>query len=248
MKLGLYGYGKMGQTVERIALSKGDEVVWKVGSRSSEELKEDQIRDADVVIEFSQPDAAYKNIQKCLNAGVRVITGTTGWLKDMAAVETLTKQQNLAFLQASNFSVGVNLFFAVNAYLSRLMADQPEYSPLITETHHIQKKDSPSGTAISLAEAIIDASNGTLTNWSLDGSVDVKHNTIPIHSHRLDDVPGTHTMTWAGSVDEIQLIHEAKSRDGFGYGAWLAAHWIAEKHGVFTMADVLGFHSSADKS
>lgn len=236
----------MGQTVERIARSKGDEIVWKVSSKSSEELTADQIRAADVVIEFSQPDAAAQNIQKCLHAGVRVISGTTGWLKDMPSVETLTKQQNLAFLQASNFSVGVNLFFAVNAYLSGLMADQADYRPQISETHHVQKKDAPSGTAISLAEAVIRASKGTLTDWSMADSSGTNTKTIPIQAYRLDDVPGTHSMIWTGPVDEIQLIHEAKNRDGFGYGAWLAAHWIADKKGVFTMADVLGFHRSAD--
>lgn len=248
MKLGLYGYGRMGQTVERIARARGDDIVWKVRSTNAETLSEAELRSADVIIEFSQPDAAFQNIRRCLLAGVRVISGTTGWLDQLPAIQALTHEQGLAFLQASNFSIGVNLFIAVNTHLSRYMADQTEYRCQIEETHHVQKKDAPSGTAIALAEAVINASKGTLADWTLSQGQEVGSSSIPIRAYREDDVPGTHTLTWSGPVDMIQLTHEARNRDGFGYGAWLAAHWIANKQGVFTMADVLGLNGPADQS
>lgn len=236
----------MGKTVERIATEKGDAIVWKVDSQQASTLSEDQIREADVVIEFSQPDAALHNICKCLEAGVRVISGTTGWLEDLPAVQELTRKQQLAFLQASNFSVGVNLFFAANAYLSSLMAAQPDYRARIEETHHIHKKDAPSGTAITLAERVIEASHGQLENWQLTSERSLDQQTLPIQAFREDEVPGTHSLHWTSAVDEITLTHVAHNREGFGYGAWLAAHWIKDRKGVFTMADVLGFNRSAD--
>ncbi|MCF8237041.1 MAG: 4-hydroxy-tetrahydrodipicolinate reductase [Saprospiraceae bacterium] len=246
MKIGLYGYGRMGRTVERIAVKKGDQIVWKVDSKQAASLRADRIREADVVIEFSQPDAALQNIQKCLHAGVRVISGTTGWLQALPLVVELTHKQQLAFLQASNFSVGVNLYFAVNAYLSGLMSTQPAYHARIEETHHVHKKDAPSGTAITLAERVIEASNGQLTDWKLTPELLLDGPTLPIQAYREDEVPGTHTLHWTSPEDAITLTHVAKSRDGFGYGAWLAAHWIVDRKGVFTMADVLGFNRATD--
>lgn len=240
MKIGLYGYGRMGQAVERLALAEGDTVAWKVGSADSKDLSPDRIREADVVVEFSSPEAALENVTRCLRAGVRVVSGTTGWNRDIPRAEELARDLNLAFLQASNFSVGVNLFFAVNAYLASLMAGVPGYSPSILETHHVRKKDAPSGTAITLAERVIRATGSRWTGWTGEGQDKAHQDLIPIRSLREDDVPGIHELTWSGPVDRIMLCHEAVNRDGFAHGAWLAARWILGKTGIYTMADVLG--------
>ena len=246
LKIGIYGYGKMGKAVEQVALAHGDILVWKVTSTTSSSLTDDMIRQADVVIEFSQPDAAMSNITRCLHAGVRVISGTTGWDHQKPRFHQLTMEKQLAFLQASNFSIGVNLFFALNAYLARLITPHPDYRVRLEETHHIQKKDAPSGTAITLADRIISASEGRYDSWHLSPAEGDRETSVPILAHRVDDVPGTHTVTWSSAIDDLVLTHQAKSRDGFARGAWLAAHWIRDKHGLFTMADVLDLDRTAD--
>ncbi len=233
------GYGKMGKAVESIAIVQGDRIIWCADSASSTKLNNKAFEQVDVVIEFSQPDAALNNILRALNAGVSVVSGTTGWIESMPQATEAALKNDVAFLYASNFSVGVNLFFALNSYASKLMAGINAFSPNISEIHHIQKKDKPSGTAITLAENIIDHSEGRWTSWQLEPS-EPNSKSIPITSIRQDEVPGTHLVTWQGQTDRIQLIHEAQSRLEFASGALLAAHWVRDKKGIFSMAEVLG--------
>lgn len=230
MKIALLGYGKMGKTIERIALERGHDVVQKI----TEDISSYDLEGIEVAIDFSIPDAAFKNITSCFEAGIPVVSGTTGWLeKYQQAVESCTRN-NAAFLYASNFSLGVNLFFELNKKLSEMMQGFTEYSVDIEEIHHTQKLDAPSGTAISLAEQIIQSS--PRTGWKLDKAGE---NEIPIHAKREEDVPGTHTVSYKSAVDQISIEHVAHSRDGFALGAVMAAEWLYDKKGVFSMKDVL---------
>lgn len=231
MKLALFGYGKMGQTIERLAVDRGHQVV----ARVDQEFNED-ISNADVAIDFSIPSAAYANIVRCIDAGLPVVSGTTGWLDNYTEVVDICNQKNGAFIYASNFSLGVNLFFELNKVLAKMMAPFSDYDVRMEEIHHVQKLDAPSGTAISLAEAIIEQT--PKTNWSLD--VTNGANSVPIVAKREKDVPGTHKVVYDASVDQIEIKHTAKNRDGFALGALVAAEWLKNKKGVFTMKDVLG--------
>jgi 4-hydroxy-tetrahydrodipicolinate reductase len=239
IRIGILGYGKMGKAVEAIALDQGDQIMWVADSNASGYLKQQDFNQVDVVIEFSQPDAALSNVLRALDAGTTVVSGTTGWLESIPMAVKAAQNNNVGFLYASNFSIGVNLFFALNSYASKLMAGIEGYAPSLSETHHIHKKDKPSGTAITLANSIIDQSGGAWSRWQLDLAV-ATNQSIPIASIREDEVPGTHVVTWHGKTDKIQLIHEAQSRSGFASGALKAAHWIRGKKGIFSMADVLG--------
>lgn len=230
MKIALLGYGKMGKTIEALAIQKGHTVVYKSTSTTSEGI----LSEANVAIEFSSPDIAIKNIAKSFEAGVPVVCGTTGWLDRYEEILKLCEQRNGSFLYASNFSVGVNLFFKLNAYAASLFEDWKEYMPAIEEIHHTQKKDAPSGTAITLAEGVLKHRNET--DWVLDKQQKDK---VTIKAQRIDDVKGTHTVTYASDIDTVSLKHEAHSRDGFALGAILAAEWLQNKEGVFTMEDVL---------
>ncbi|OAB81475.1 4-hydroxy-tetrahydrodipicolinate reductase [Cochleicola gelatinilyticus] len=230
MKIALLGYGKMGKTIEALAIQKGHTVVYKSTSTTSEGI----LSEANVAIEFSSPDIAIKNIAKSFEAGVPVVCGTTGWLDRYEEILKLCEQRNGSFLYASNFSVGVNLFFKLNAYAASLFEDWKEYMPAIEEVHHTQKKDAPSGTAITLAEGVLKHRNET--DWVLDKQQKDK---VTIKAQRIDDVKGTHTVTYASDIDTVSLKHEAHSRDGFALGAILAAEWLQNKEGVFTMEDVL---------
>ncbi|MRT17608.1 4-hydroxy-tetrahydrodipicolinate reductase [Vitellibacter sp. q18] len=231
MKIALLGYGKMGKTIEKLALEKGHSIVFK----SSSETSDGNFAEADVAIEFSSPEAAVANISKALEAGIPVVSGTTGWLKDYEKIATLCKKRNGSFITASNFSVGVNLFFSINEYAARLIAPWKEYTVSVAEIHHLQKKDAPSGTAITLAEGIIKHSDKT--NWKLNAS---EENTLKITAKREAEVKGTHEVFYESSIDTISLKHEAHNRDGFAMGAILAAEFIKNKKGIFTMKDVLG--------
>jgi len=231
MKIALLGYGKMGKAIEKIAIERGHTVVLKI----SDAIENYNINTANVAIDFSIPEAAVKNISSCLKKGVPIISGTTGWLKDYDNMINLAKEKKGAFIYASNFSLGVNIFFELNKQLAQMMSNLKQYKVDIEEIHHTQKLDAPSGTAITLAESIIKHTN--YNDWILDNTKD--SNTIMIKSKRIKDVPGTHFVNYNSEVDTISISHTAHNREGFALGAVIAAEWIIGKTGVFTMNDVL---------
>lgn len=230
MKIALLGYGKMGKVIERIALERGHEIVLRKSSASSF----DGLDNADVAIDFSVPSSAVTNISECLNNGIPVISGTTGWLEDYNKMVTLCEEKNGAFIYGSNFSLGVNLFFELNNYLAKMMSKFNQYKVTMEEIHHTQKLDAPSGTAISLAKGVIENSN--YNNWTLENP---NENEIQIDAKRIENVPGTHSIFYTSEVDTIEIKHTAHNRDGFALGSIIAAEWIVGKKGVFTMKDVL---------
>lgn len=229
MKIALFGYGKMGKMIEAIAVKRGHEVVARIGKDDTPDLN-----DADVAIDFSIPEAAFKNITHCFSKGVPVVSGTTGWLEKYDEAVSLCNDLNGAFIYASNFSLGVNLFFELNKKLTRMMAGLDAYTPEMEEIHHIHKLDAPSGTAITLAEGIIE--NSGFESWQAD---EPGENVVPISSVRTGEVPGTHTITWKSEVDQIDITHTAHNREGFALGAVIAAEWLKGKSGVYGMKDVL---------
>ncbi len=231
MKIALVGYGKMGKIIDEISQNRGHEVV----ARLKETPNRESLKDADVVIEFSNPEAAFENIKVCLENKIPVICGTTGWLDKKPEIERIAVEQNSAFLYGSNFSLGVNLFFAINEKLAKLMNNVDEYQCQLEEIHHIHKKDAPSGTAISIAEGIIE--NSKYEAWKLG---ETKDKELGIFAIREDEVPGTHSVFYRSEVDEIEIKHTAFNRNGFALGAVIAAEWIVGKQGVFSMKDVLG--------
>ena len=235
MKIALLGYGKMGKTIEQIALQRGHEIVLKIDENSGNY----DITLADVAIDFSIPAPAFKNISHCLNNNVPEISGRTGWLNQFSEAETLCKQKNGAFIYASNFSLGVNIFFELNAYLAKMMRNLEQYSISIEEIHHTKKLDAPSGTAITLAEGVI--KNSKKESWALN--VTNNETEIPIIAKRIDEVPGTHTVEYKSAVDTLEIKHTTHNRDGFALGAVTAAEWLVGKTGVFTMKDVLGLNN-----
>lgn len=231
MRIALIGYGKMGKIIEQIAVARGHKVVLKI----TESTKDFNIAIADIAIDFSVPNAAVQNISNCFKHGVPVVCGTTGWLKDYNSIISLCKETDGAFIYASNFSLGINIFFELNKNLAKMMQGLSEYKVNIEEVHHTQKLDAPSGTAISLAEGIIENSN--YQTWELE---DANNNaSIPINTKRLENVPGTHTINYEANVDKIAITHQAHNREGFALGAVIAAEWLLGKTGTFTMKDVL---------
>ena len=230
MKIALLGYGKMGKTIEAIALSRGHEVVIKTSEAVTSEITK-----ADIAIDFSVPNAAFNNISNCINNTIPVISGTTGWLDDYDKIVALCQQKKGAFIYASNFSLGVNIFFELNKTLAKMMSTLEDYKVDIEEIHHTQKLDAPSGTAISLAEDIIENSKN-YQSWQLDGS---ENKVLPITAKRIEKVPGTHNITYKSEVDTIKIEHIAHNREGFALGAVVAAEWLVGKTGIFTMKDVL---------
>lgn len=232
MKIALLGYGKMGKTIEQIALQKGHEIVLIV----DENTKDYDITLADVAIDFSIPTVAFANISNCLNNNVPVVSGTTGWLDKFNEAIELCNKKKSGFIYASNFSLGVNIFFELNEYLAKMMSNLSQYQISMEEIHHTQKLDEPSGTAITLAEGIIKHTNKN--NWSLN--VTNNENEVPIVAKRIAGIPGTHSVEYKSSVDTIEIKHTAHNRDGFALGAVIAAEWLVGKTGVFTMKDVLG--------
>lgn len=233
MNVALIGYGKMGKEIEQILLERNHQVILKTNNTP----QPNQLKEVDVAIEFSQPESAYNNLQVLLSNQIPSICGTTAWLKDYHRIVTLTKEQNTAFLYASNFSLGVNIFFEINQKLAQLMSQHPSYQVSLEEVHHTQKLDAPSGTAVSLAEGIMQ--NTQYDSWQLS-TQNPQTNQIPIIAKRTDDVPGTHTVKYQSNVDEISIQHMAHNRKGFALGAVIAAEWIQNKKGVFGMKDVLG--------
>lgn len=232
MKIALLGYGKMGQVIEKIALGRGHEIVL----RKDEFNTYEGLEQADVAIDFSVPQAAVANITASFNANVPVVSGTTGWLEHYNAILALCAEKKGGFISSSNFSLGVNLFFELNSYLSKIMGAYPSYTVSMEEIHHIHKLDAPSGTAITLAEGVIENSN--YSNWTLN---EPQANEIKIDAIREGEVPGTHTVAYTSTIDTIEIKHTAHNREGFALGAVIAAEWLAGKQGVFTMKDVLNF-------
>ncbi|TDD76068.1 4-hydroxy-tetrahydrodipicolinate reductase [Flavobacterium caseinilyticum] len=230
MKIALLGYGKMGQVIERIAIERGHEIVLKKDENSTFE----GLSNADVAIDFSVPTAAVSNISSCFNANIPVISGTTGWLENYDEVAALCYEKNGALISSSNFSLGVNVFFELNEYLAKIMSKFESYKVEMEEIHHTQKLDEPSGTAISLANGIIE--NSKYNNWTLKNP---EANQIHIEAKRSGTVPGTHIVTYNSAVDAIEIKHTAHNREGFAIGAVIAAEWIIGKQGIFTMKDVL---------
>jgi len=238
MKIALLGYGKMGKAIEEIALQKGHDIVLRITDQNLEDLTKENLQKADVAIEFSSPESAVSNILFCLNNSMPVVSGTTGWLSQLKIIEEKCKGENGTFLYASNFSVGVNIFFELNKKLALLMNHHKDYKIQLEEIHHTEKKDAPSGTAITLAEQII-ATSTQKNKWVNTESE--KENEVPIISKRIDEVAGTHSVKYSSSIDDIEIIHTAHNRKGFAQGAVLAAEFIADKKGIFSMKEVLGF-------
>jgi 4-hydroxy-tetrahydrodipicolinate reductase len=232
MKIALLGYGRMGKAIEKIALDRNHEIILKIDL----DTKNYDITLADIAIDFSTPTAAYSNIKNCIENGVPVVSGTTGWLDQYQEILALCDQYNGSFIAASNFSLGVNVFFELNQQLAKMMAKISHYEASIEEIHHTQKLDSPSGTAITLAEGIIEHTDKK--DWTTDVTNSGKN--IPIISKRIPEVPGTHKITYTSTVDTIEIKHTAHNRHGFALGAIIAAEWLIDKKGVYTMKDVLG--------
>jgi 4-hydroxy-tetrahydrodipicolinate reductase len=231
MKIALLGYGRMGNVIETIALQRGHEIVLK--KKSSDTYN--GLEDADVAIDFSVPDAAVGNISACLNSNIPVVSGTTGWLEHYHDMAQLCEEQNGAFIYGSNFSLGVNIFFELNSHLAKMMATLNQYKVSIEEVHHTQKLDAPSGTAITLANDIIN--NSDYAGWAIGNP---KEGDIFIDAKRVEGVPGTHTVTYNSEVDAIEIKHTAHNREGFALGAVIAAEWLVGKQGIYSMKDVLG--------
>jgi 4-hydroxy-tetrahydrodipicolinate reductase len=230
MKIALLGYGKMGQIIERIATERGHEIV----VRKSIDDTFEGIENAQIAIEFSAPDAAIENLSKCFEMGIPVVSGTTGWLEKYDEMVTLCNNQSSAMIYSSNYSLGVNLFFELNEQLAKKMSKFNQYKVSMEEIHHIHKLDAPSGTAITLAEGIINNSN--YKSWTLENP---SENQINIEAKRMGEVPGTHTVFYNSEIDSIEIKHTAHNREGFALGAVVAAEWLLGKKGVFSMRDVL---------
>jgi len=238
MKIALIGYGKMGKEIEKIAIERGHEIIFKFDITNNNEFIVENLKEADVAIEFTQPDSAYKNYMKCFDANIPVVSGTTGWLDNLPHIKSQCERGTQTFFYASNFSLGVNLFFKLNKSLSQLMNKVEGYDVEISETHHTEKKDAPSGTAITLAEDIILDFNKKET-WVKENVVN--NSELAIRSYREDKVPGLHTIKYESDVDYIEITHSAKSRKGFALGAVLAAELTQNKSGFLTMDDLLDF-------
>ena len=245
MKIAILGFGKMGQIIEQFAMERGHDVVLKVNADNLEELTVSNLKNADVAIDFSTPDCVLQNIALCFDAGVAIVVGTTGWYGRLQEVKNQCVEGNNTLLYASNFSVGVNVFFFVNRVLAKIMNRYPQYEVQVEEIHHTEKLDSPSGTAMSIAEGIIGELNRK-NEWvnELIGShseLITKPDQLLIESHRIEDVPGTHTVIYSSEVDDIEFKHKAHSRAGFALGAVLAAEWVNGKNGFYNVTDMFDF-------
>jgi 4-hydroxy-tetrahydrodipicolinate reductase len=236
MRIALIGYGKMGKAIEEVALHRGHEIVIKIDQPNLHEFTKENMAKADAAIEFTSPHTAYNNIKSCIEFGVPVVCGSTGWTERLEEMKKIAADKNGTFIYSSNFSVGVNIFFEVNKRLAALMAPHKEYEVILEETHHTQKKDAPSGTAITLAEQILEQvkRKKQWVNEISDNTEDLE-----IISQRIDPAPGTHSIKYSSAIDDIEIIHTAHNRKGFATGAVLAAEFLKDKKGFFTMKDVL---------
>lgn len=237
MNIALIGYGKMGKAIEQIAVERGHSIVLKIDFDNLQDLTKENLQKADVAIEFTGPHSAFNNVIKCLQLGVPLVCGSTGWLHQWPEAKKLCEEVNGTLLYASNFSVGVNLFFEINKYVAALMNKHPEYDISMEEIHHTQKKDAPSGTAITLAEQIL-ASNNLKKSWVNEAAQSTGE--LSIVSKRIDPAPGTHSIKYTSAIDNIEITHTAHSRTGFATGAVLAAEFLKGKKGIFSMKEVLG--------
>jgi 4-hydroxy-tetrahydrodipicolinate reductase len=244
MNIALLGYGKMGRIIEQFATDRGHAIVLTIDAYNTADRTVENLRKADVAIEFSTPDSVLDNISACFEAGVPIVVGTTGWYGKLQEIKNSCEKSNSTLLYASNFSVGVNIFFHLNKILARLMNPYPQYDVQVEEIHHTQKLDSPSGTAITIAEGIIDGLDrkGEWVN-EVVGKEDLvtKPDELLIESHRIEEVPGTHTVIYSSEVDELELKHTAHNRAGFALGAVLAAEWLKDKKGFYSVADMFDF-------
>lgn len=238
MKIALIGYGKMGKTIEQVAVSRGHQIVLKIDLENSDALNKENLSAVDVAIEFTGPHTAFENVLKCIQFQTPVVCGSTGWLNHISEIEQSCNKHEGSFIYASNFSVGVHIFFELNKKLAQLMDGQTQYDIRIKEIHHTQKKDAPSGTAITLAEDLL-ANNAQKNKWVSKQSN--APNELVITSERIDPYPGLHEVSYQSEIDEIVISHNAHNRNGFALGAVLAAEYIHNKKGIFTMKDVLGF-------
>ena len=236
MKIALIGYGKMGKTIERIALGRGHEIVCTIDIDNPQDFDSDAFRSADVAIEFTTPSTAVDNYYKAFAQGVPVVSGSTGWTARMPEIKVLCDEGKATFFWTSNYSLGVNLFFALNKYLGQLMDNFNDYTPSMKEIHHIHKLDHPSGTAITLAEGLIEKV-GRINAWTEDENAPAS--SLPIYHEREGEVPGTHIIAWDSEVDTITIEHKAKSREGFALGAVVAAEWVNGRKGFLTMDQLM---------
>jgi len=236
MRIALLGYGKLGKAIEKVALERGHEVVFRIDLNNASDKQLITKDNVDAVIEFSSPHSAYVNLEFCMKSGLKTVCGTTGWLESRREIEQLCVQNKASFFYASNYSIGVNLFFKVNEFLAKLMAPHQQYEIFTSEIHHTEKLDAPSGTAITLAEGIL-SNNTTKKSW-VNNQIAAKEE-LPIWSSREGKVPGTHTIKYISEIDEIEIKHTAYTRMGFALGAVLAAEWLQGKEGVFGMNDLL---------
>jgi 4-hydroxy-tetrahydrodipicolinate reductase len=236
MRIALIGYGKMGRTIERIAINRGHSISFKIDVSNQSDIEKINQSNTDVAIEFTQPESAFDNISHCIENGVAVVSGTTGWLKKKPIIDELTRQSSGAFFYASNYSIGVNLFFQLNKYLAAMMKKFDDYSVSMEEIHHTEKLDAPSGTAITLAEGLL-SNYPSKTKWVNNPSKQSEE--LEIISKRIAQVPGTHSVFYNSSVDTIEIKHTAHSREGFASGAVMAAEWINGRTGVYGMNDLL---------
>lgn len=245
MNIVLLGYGKMGQLIEKFALKRGHEVTLIVDENNRENIRAEDLRDADVAIDFSTPHAALSNIALCFEADLPIVVGTTGWYEHLEEVEETCLDSNQSLLYGSNFSIGVNLFFHVNRLLAKAIAPYKQYDVQVEEIHHIHKLDAPSGTAITIAEGIID-NNESKARWvnELVGNTEEiipKKDELLIESLRIEEVPGTHTVLYSSEVDQIEFKHTAHNREGFALGAVVAAEWLNGKKGFYQVTDIFDF-------
>jgi 4-hydroxy-tetrahydrodipicolinate reductase len=239
MRIALIGYGKMGRIIEEILLQRGHQVVLKIDSKNQSELTSENLQKADVAIEFTNPHSAYNHVKFCIDNSVPVVSGSTGWNEKLEEIKNYCIKNNGVLLHASNFSIGVNIFFSINKQLAKLMSAYPEYQPSLEEIHHTEKKDAPSGTAVTLAEdilSLIPHKNKWLNHETSEWDA------LPIISKRIDPAPGTHHVKYSSQIDDIEIIHTAHNRKGFALGAVLAAEFIRDKKGVFSMSDIISIN------
>ena len=237
MKIAIIGYGKMGKMIEEVAIERNHSIVLKVNIDNTEDFTKENISKADVAIEFTGPSSAFENVKRCIEFGIPVVSGSTGWNDKISLIKNLTKEKDGSFLHTSNFSIGVNIFFEINKRLAELMSRQPDYDVSMVEIHHTQKLDAPSGTAVTLAEQILDKSHSK-SKWVNQPSSNKKE--LSIISERKDPAPGIHKVRYSSDIDDIEIIHTAHNRKGFALGAVMAAEFISNKKGVFSMDQVLG--------
>lgn len=238
MKIALLGYGKMGKLIDELATARGHQIVAKIDQDNQEMRNALNPKTIDVAIEFSQPEAAPSTIKWAITQGIPVLSGTTGWLEHMPEIEALTHAHQGTFFYASNFSIGVNVFFKVNELLAQLMNETSGYQVAVEEIHHTAKKDAPSGTAITLAEGIL-KHYSKLKTWNLEGEKPNAPESLSITSKRIDPAPGTHHVRYSSEIDDLEIIHTAHSRKGFALGAIQVAEWVLDKKGVLSMEDYL---------